>query len=189
MTLAESLDALFELMERSERDVAVAQGDELVVAHPQGRHGLFVRDGGFVDIASGTQVVGLNSMGLVADLNVLDCRASVVSFNTQSLWINTLPGGFIVDGYAADVGILHGELIGRYLRDAKVVITRGSLKQIQKARGDKASSPVESPVCQECPNLVSVPLSSLIEPFGWSRPLDAKLLSRFNQVLNRVRGL
>lgn len=188
MSLMDTLNRLYEGMQSPPRDRAKAQGDELVVAHPVERHGVFVRDGGWVDIASGTQVVGLGSDGMVADLNVLDVQTTVSSISTGSLWIETARDGLVIDGYVPDYGILHGELIARYLRDAQVVITRGTLKKLQGSRSKRASEAVESPVCGQCPSLVSVPLSSLLEPFPWSRPVDRKLLDRFRGVLNRIRG-
>lgn len=188
MSLTDTLNRLYEEMSSAPRDRAKAQGDELVVAHPVERHGVFVRDGGWLDLASGTQVLGLGPDGLVADLNVLDVRAAVSSISTSGLWIETARDGLVINGYVPDYGILRGELIARYLRDAQVVVTRGSLRRLQDARGKLAREAVESPVCAECPSLVSVPLSSLIEPFPWSRPVSRRLLDKFRDVLNRVRG-
>lgn len=186
MAVIESLQSLLDQMNRTPRDRSKAQGDELVVAHPAERHGVFVRDGGWVDIASSTQVFGIGPSGAVMDLNVLDVRCSVSSIDAGSLWIRA--GTIVIDGYVPDSGILHGELIARYLRDARVVVTRGSLREIQQARGNRKSDVVETPVCPGCPSLVSVPLSALLEPFPWSRPVERRLLDRFRAVLDRVRG-
>ena len=182
------MDALDRLDQRTRtvrRDIGIARGDELVLAHPIGGHGIFMRDDGSVDIASGTQTLGINGLGMVGDFDVIDLQSSVFSVRSTVFWINTAKNGLVIDGYVPDYGIVHGDLIGRYLRDASVVITRGSLKEVQKGGG---SVPRGNPVCSHCPSLVSVPLSSLIQPFGWSKPLDSRILNKFNSVMQRIRG-
>ena len=178
------MDRMSELLDRTYRDPNVAEGRELVLCHPERSHGIFLRDGGAVDIASGDQIFGLTPFGISASVQAMDLESSVASLRCHTFWLSTAPDGFVIDGYVPDYGILHGDLIGRYLRDAQVVITSGSLKKIQ----DGGREPSPSPVCTQCPNLVSVPLSTLIEPKPWSRPVDTRTLDRLNGVLDRVRG-
>jgi hypothetical protein len=178
------LDRMNEILEQTYKDPNIAEGNELVICHPERSHGIFLRDGGVVDINSGTQVMGLTPRGLGISVQALDMEAQVASLRCHTFWLTTSPNGWIIDGYVPDYGILHGDLIGRYLRDARVVITRGSLRKLQ----DGGRSPSETSVCTHCPNLVSVPLSSLIEPRAWSRPAETKTLDRLRGVLDRVRG-
>jgi hypothetical protein len=178
------LDRVDEIMKASLRDPNVAEERELVLCHPDRSHGIFLRDGGAVDINSGVQVVGVTPDGLGISVQAMDVQSSVTAIQCRTLWINTAPNGLIIDGYVPDYGILHGDLIGRYLMDAQVVIKSGSLEKVQ----DGGREPAQQPACSQCPGLVSVPLSSLIQPHAWSRPVDPKALSKLMDVVNRVRG-
>lgn len=192
MGLIDSLETTYQSLQKPPRDKSKAEGNEVVVAHPDGRHGIFVRDDGSVDVVSGSQSIGVHGNGLVGDLKVMDFQTSVWHLRTNSMWIFTERDGLIIDGYVPDYGIIHGELIARYLRDAKVVIRRGSTKRIQKRRGEMTGPDTETPVSNDprscCYPLAYVSLSSLIEPFPWSRQLDQKVLQKFKGVLNRATG-
>lgn len=188
MSLSDRIGEMREMLGRLQRPIGVAQDEEIVIAHPVGRHGIFLREDGCVDIASGTQAVGLSGSGMTVEVQALDVQGSVMRLDADTVWLNTAPDGLVIDGYVPDYGILHGELIARYLRDAMVVITSGSVRPLPNAQPSGSSGASETPVCAQCPALAAVPLSSLLEPVPWSRPVNPRLLERVNEVVRRIGG-
>jgi len=184
MSLVGKIQELLQQMEDRPRDPAYAINDEIVLAHPQEHHGLFIRDGGAIDFSSGSQVVGLGRDGIAVNVQFVDVLASAVHFQASTFWLDVGRDGLVIDGYVPDYGILHGQLISHYLRDARVVVLRGSVRPLESSQGPVSEQPVDP----RFPQLVSVPLSELLQPVPWSRPLEARALEMFQRVINRARG-
>ena len=126
--LAESLRQLVDpnpLNETASKPVAT--GDEITIQHPRERHGLYIRNGGIVDMHSYQSVVGVSTAGITLEAPVIYLGGNVV-VRTDQISIDAPSDGYLLSGRRLNPKLVDGLSVRTGENDAEVLVTPGSLK-------------------------------------------------------------
>ena len=162
---------------------------EANLQHPEGRHGLYVRDGGIVDLQTDGAVLGIRPSGwtVEAPSGYLGVADLVVRGERVSLQIP--PDGYYLSGRQLHPEMVVGTKMATALWDLEVLALPGSLKPMDSERiGASPKPPASRPVVVGNTPLLAVRLGDL---FRWLESTrEPESLSWVDQVILELqRGL
>lgn len=177
------VSTLRELFEPRKKDRS--EPGELTLHHPQGRHGLYIRNDGVVDLQTRGSAVGVGPLGISLESPALYVGAGSVAFRSDRIGFQVPYDGYFLSGRRLNPQLVSGGQLLRPRADAKVLIVPGSIQGKDSASAPPQGMPYTAGGCVA--EMVS--LFDLVQPIAFTESVEsASWIDEMIRVLARGLG-
>jgi hypothetical protein len=156
--------------------------------HPQGRHGLYVRDGGIVDLQTAGAVLGIRPEGWTVEAPAGYIGVSDLVVRSDRISMQLPADGYYLSGRQLHPALVSGREVATPLWDAEVLISPESLKAMESAGAvDKARPPRVRPVVVGGTPMAAVRLGDLFRWLPFTTEPASDLFDWTGQVIRELQ--
>ena len=156
--------------------------------HPQGRHGLYVRDGGIVDLQTVGAVLGIRPEGWTVEAPAGYIGVSDLVVRSGRISMQLPADGYYLSGRQLHPALVSGREVATPLWDAEVLVSPESLKAMESAGAvGKAKPPRTRPVVVGNTPMAAVRLGDLFRWLPFTAKPDSDLFDWTGQVIRELQ--